>query len=200
MELVLVRHAEPHRVDATEHGGAADPGLTERGRRQADALAEWLRDEDVAAVLASPLRRAIETAAPVAATHGHELEIVDDLAEYDRHSTTYIPVEELRGTDSPEWRAMQAGQLHEVADGDPAAFRARVVDGIESIVERHAGQTVVVVTHGGVINAYVGHVVGVDTPLWFEPRYAAITRVAAQTRGGNLRSLVTLNEGPRPGC
>jgi probable phosphoglycerate mutase len=200
MELVLVRHAEPHRVDVTDHGGPADPALTDRGREQAEALAAWLRDDDVAAVLTSPLRRAVETAAPVAAALGYDLEIVDDLAEYDRNSTTYIPIEDLRGTDTPEWDAMQRGQLHEVADGDPTAFRQRVVDGIESIVDRHAGQTVVVVTHGGVINAYVGHVLGIDTPLWFEPRYAAVTRVAAQTTGRRLRSLVTLNEGPRPGC
>jgi probable phosphoglycerate mutase len=195
MELVLVRHAEPHRVDATEHGGPADPPLTDRGRQQAAALAGWLRGDDIAAVLTSPLRHAVETAAPVAATHGHDLEVVDDLAEYDRHSTTYIPIEDLRGTDTPEWHAMRQGQLHEVADGDPAAFRQRVVDGVESIVERHAGQRVVVVTHGGVINAYVGHVLGIDTPLWFEPRYAAITRVAANRHG--VRSLVTLNETPR---
>lgn len=198
MELVLVRHAEPHRVDATEHGGPADPALTERGHEQAGALAEWLRHEDIAAVLTSPLRRAVETAAPVARSHGTPVEVVDDLAEYDRNSTTYIPIEDLRGTDSPEWHAMRQGQLHEVADGDPHAFRQRVVDGIESIVERHAGQRVVVVTHGGVINAYVGHVLGIDTPLWFEPRYAAITRVAANRHG--VRSLVTLNEGPRLPC
>lgn len=195
MELVLVRHAEPHRVDVTEHGGPADPALTPRGREQAEALAAWLGGDDIAAVLTSPLRRAVETAAPVARTHDKQLEVVDDLAEYDRNSTTYIPVEDLRGTDTPEWHAMQRGQLHEVADGDPAEFRRRVVDGIESIVERHAGRRVVVVTHGGVINAYVGHVLGIDTPLWFEPRYAAITRVAADRHG--VRSLVTLNEAPR---
>jgi probable phosphoglycerate mutase len=200
MELVLVRHAEPHRVEASEHGGPADPALTPRGHEQADALAAWLRGEQISAVLSSPLRRAVETAAPVATTHARALEIVDELAEYDRNSTTYIPIEDLRGTDRPEWHAMQQGQLHEVADGDPAAFRQRVVDGIESIVGRHGGQTVVVVTHGGVINAYVGHILGVDTPLWFEPRYAAITRVAAQTTGRRLRSLVTLNEGPRATC
>ena len=196
MELLLVRHAEPHRVDAGETGtGPADPGLTPTGRTQAYALARHLVDEAIDAVISSPLRRAVETAAPVAATHGLKVEVVDDLAEYDRHATTYIPLEELRGTDAPEWRAMQEGRLREVADGDPAAFRARVVDGIESIVERHRGQRVVVVSHGGVINAYVGHVLGIDRALWFEPRYAAVTRVAA-SRGG-VRSLVTLNESPR---
>jgi probable phosphoglycerate mutase len=196
MELLLVRHAEPHRVDGGEGHGPADPGLTPRGHDQAHALVRWLADtgDTIDAVLTSPLRRAVETATPLARARDHDLEIVDDLAEYDRDSTTYIPMEDLRGTDTPEWHAMQRGQLHEVADGDPDAFRRRVIEGVESIVERHPGQRVVVVSHGGVVNAYVGHVLGIDRPLWFEPRYAAITRVAANRDG--IRSLVTLNEGP----
>lgn len=201
MELLLVRHAEPYRVDAVdaEHAAQtpADPGLTPRGHAQAAALALWVRDADgdVAAIVSSPLRRAVETAAPLARATAIDVEVVDDLAEYDRNATTYIPMEELRGTDAPEWLAMKAGQLHDVADGDPAAFRRRVVDGIEAIVARNPGRKVVVVSHGGVVNAYVGHILGIDRPLWFEPRYAAITRVAASRDGA--RSVVTLNEGPR---
>lgn len=195
MELLLVRHAEPHRVDGGE-GVPADPGLTAAGVRRAGALAAHLGGERIDAVISSPLRRAIETAAPVAETHGLKVDVVDDLAEYDRHATTYIPLEELRGTDAPEWLAMREGRLHEVADGDPSAFRRRVVAGVESIVERHAGQRVVVVTHGGVVNAYVGHILGIARALWFEPRYAAITRVAAQRGPAGARTLVTLNETP----
>jgi probable phosphoglycerate mutase len=196
MELLLVRHAEPHRVDAGEGAGPADPSLTARGERQAHALADWLRADGVDAVVTSPLRRAVETAAPVAATHGLATEVVDDLAEYDRHAATYIPMEDLRGTDDPQWLAIREGRLHDVVDGDPDAFRRRVVDGIEAIVTAHPGRRVVVVTHGGVVNAYVGHVLGIQRALWFEPRYAAVTRVRASRDG--IRSLVTLNEGPRP--
>ena len=51
---------------------------------------------------------------------------------------------------------------------------------------------VVVVCHGGAINAYLGHVAGIDRPLWFEPAYASISRVAASRDG--VRSIVSINE------
>src|SRR5215210_6640675 len=70
MELILVRHAEPRRVGAGEVDGPADPGLTDRGRQQAERLAAWLAVEPVDAVITSPLRRARETAAPVASALG----------------------------------------------------------------------------------------------------------------------------------
>ena len=56
----------------------------------------------------------------------------------------------------------------------------------------HPGQRVAVVCHGGVINAYTGHVLGVDNPLFFLPEYTSITRVFAASSGE--RSIHTLNE------
>ena len=70
MELLLIRHALPIRIEGAE--GAADPPLAELGRRQADALAEHLVDEGVDVLVTSPMRRAIETAAPVAERLGLE--------------------------------------------------------------------------------------------------------------------------------
>ena len=192
MELVLVRHAEPHRVEHDEGAGPADPSLTDAGLVQARRVAAWLGDRRVDAVVASPLRRAVETAAPIAAPHGLDLEVLDDLAEYDRDAASYIPIEELRGSDDPRWLAMAEGRLHDVADGDPGAFRQRVVEGVESLIRAHPGDTVVVVSHGGVLNAYLGHVLGIERPLWFEPPYAGVCRVAASRDG--IRSILSLNE------
>ena len=190
----MVRHAEPHRIEAGEGAdlAPADPSLTDAGVDQARRMAEWLRTRRVDAVVASPLRRAVETAAPVAEVHGLDLEVLDDLAEYDRDAASYIPVEDLRGTDDPRWLAMVEGRLHDVADGDPGAFRRRVVDGVESVIRAHPGATVVVVSHGGVLNAYLGHVLGIERPLWFEPPYAGVSRVAASRDG--IRSILSLNE------
>ncbi|MER3452899.1 MAG: histidine phosphatase family protein [Chloroflexota bacterium] len=192
MELLLVRHAEPERVP--EGIGPADPGLTPAGRAQAAALAEWLRDEEIDRVVTSPLRRAVETAAPVAAVHGLVPEVVDDLAEYDRYATSYIPVEELRATGDERWHAMAEGRLRELAGVDPAAFRARVVRAVESLIRAHPGGRVVAVCHGGVINAYLGHILGIERALWFEPYYASVARVAASRDG--VRSVRSLNERP----
>jgi probable phosphoglycerate mutase len=192
MELLLIRHAEPQRVP--DGPAPADPGLTPTGRDQAAALARWLADEHLDRVVSSPLRRARETAEPLAAAHDLPVVVDDDLAEYDREATSYIPVEELRATGDPRWHAMVEGRLADLADADPDAFLARVVGAIERLVAQHPGGRVAVVCHGGVINAYVGRILGIRRPLWFEPFYASITRVEAGRSGA--RTLRTLNEGP----
>jgi len=189
VDLVLIRHAEPVRV--VEAGGPADPPLHERGRAQAQALAAWLEGEHLDAVWSSPMRRARETAAAVGSRLGMDVVVDEDLAEFDREATSYIPLEELRARRDERWVAMVEGNLAEF-DVDPDAFRAGVVDALERIVSASPGATVAVVCHGGVINAYAAHVLGIDRVLFFEPRYASINRFAAARQG--TRSVVSLNE------
>ena len=81
MELVLIRHAEPERVVST--GGRADPELTPRGREQARRTAAWLEGEAIAAVWSSPLRRAVQTAEPLAAALGQPVLTDERLSEFD---------------------------------------------------------------------------------------------------------------------
>ncbi|HEY3189018.1 MAG TPA: histidine phosphatase family protein, partial [Solirubrobacteraceae bacterium] len=191
MDLLLIRHAEPVRVESAE--GAADPELTGRGREQARRLAEWLADEAIDAVWASPLRRAIETATELARAHAVELVVDDELCEWDRDDPSYIPIEELRRLRDERWFALVEERWDELAPGlDPARFRAGVVGAVERVVATHPGEHVAVVCHGGVINAYLGHVLGISRHLWFEPRYASVSRVAASRDGA--RSVVSLNE------
>src|SRR5262245_49809422 len=77
MELVLIRHALPVRRELLE--GVADPELSEAGVLQAAHLADYLAAESIDAVYASPLRRAIETAAPIAARFGIEVAVLDGI-------------------------------------------------------------------------------------------------------------------------
>ena len=93
MELLLVRHALPIRVEDVE--GPADPELSEAGHHQARYLADYLAFERVHAVYASPLRRAMQTAAPVAERQGVEVLVAEGIAEYDREASEYIPVEQM---------------------------------------------------------------------------------------------------------
>jgi broad specificity phosphatase PhoE len=69
----LLRHGEVHNPDGVLYGRLPGFRLSERGERQAKLVAEALAGEDVAAVLASPLERARQTAAPLAAAHGLEV-------------------------------------------------------------------------------------------------------------------------------
>lgn len=189
MDLLLIRHGEPVRIAESE--GPADPPLSPRGVVQAERLAVWLADERLDGMWSSPMRRAQETAAPVARHHGLPVVLDDELAEFDREATSYIPYEELKSTNDPRYRAMVTDRLHEM-EVDGARFQAGVVAAMERVVEANPGRTVAVACHGGVINAYLAHVLRLDRILWFAPSYTSISRVAASRAG--VRSVVSVNE------
>jgi 2,3-bisphosphoglycerate-dependent phosphoglycerate mutase len=192
MDLLLVRHAEPVRTPAGSVTGPADPGLTPLGFDQAERLAAWLACEPIDAVLSSPMRRARETAQPLAAALGCEVEIVDGLIEYDSTSADYIPMEELQATNDPRWLAMVEGRWEELG-ADPAhVFKARVAQCVDDIVDRFPGRRVAAVCHGGVVNCALAAVLDIDRYLWFEPHYTSISRVIASRSG--IRSVVSINE------
>lgn len=193
MELLVIRHAEPVRVEASDR--RADPSLTPRGQEQARLLARWLAPEGIAAVYSSPAARARETAAPVAAAAGVDVRVLDGVDEYDREATSYIPIEEMRARGGPEWEALAEGRLGDLTPAATTAFRDRVVAAMEQVIAAHPGGRVAVVAHGGVQNVYVGHLLGRPPTLWFEPGYAAICRIAASTRSHH-RTVVALNERP----
>jgi 2,3-bisphosphoglycerate-dependent phosphoglycerate mutase len=183
VKLLLIRHAEPD----TEHGPRPDPPLSSAGVAQASALGRWLAAEELVAVYTSPLLRARETAgflSPDAMT-------VDGLAEVGGRGE-YVAVETLRRDGDPRYAALISGDL-ELYGTDADTFRATVVEAIDGIVDRHAGETVAVVSHAGVINAYLGVHLGIGKRLiWAALDYAGVTRVIANRTG--VRTISALNE------
>jgi len=192
VELLLIRHAEPVRVASGETAAPADPGLTNRGAEQSRRLADWLAAEGIDAITTSPLRRARETAAPLGALLGIEPTVVEGLSEYDAHSDEYIPIEELRALKDDRWHATIEGRWADVGGVDPAEFQANVVPVVDDLIARHPGQKVAAFTHGGVVNVYLAHVLGIDRLLWFHPEYTSISRVHAARSGP--RSVASVNE------
>ena len=190
MEIVFVRHGLPLRVELET--GIADPELAAEGHEQAAKMAAYLGVEDVEAVYVSPLRRALETARPLCKVLGLEAVVSEGVAEFDRNSREYVPVEELRATNDPRWEKLLRGEWDGV-DEDPSIFKARVVATVEDMIARHPGGRVVVVCHGGVINQYLAHVLGIETHIgFFYPKYTSIHRVMAARSG--QRSIVSINE------
>jgi 2,3-bisphosphoglycerate-dependent phosphoglycerate mutase len=190
MELLLVRHALPVRQVNTD--GPADPELSEIGHEQAKHLAAYLRTEAIHALYASPMRRARETATPLAQVTGLPMTIVDKVAEFDRHHGEYIPAEEMKATNHPRWQAMMRGEALET-DIPPEEFHRDVVTAVDGLIDAHPGEKIAVVCHGGVINAYLSHVLGLSPSSgFFYPNYTSIHRVAASRNGH--RSIVTVNE------
>jgi probable phosphoglycerate mutase len=190
MELMLIRHGLPVRRELSE--GIADPELADAGHAQARLLTDYLVSESIDAVYASPLRRAYQTAEPLAAAKGLEITVVDGVAEWDRNASEYIPIEELKAANDPRWQAMVRGEWT-AHDESPEEFAARVIGSLEVIVDAHRGQRVAVSCHGGVINAYLAHILGLPVGQgFFYPNYTSIHRIAASS--GGHRSVVTVNE------
>lgn len=188
MELLLIRHALPVRVEGVEN---ADPGLDGEGVRQAQALADWLVGEAVDGIYVSPMRRARETAAPLETETGLPARVDDGLTEFDRGFDFYIPMEDLKAENHPHWQVLSSGDWSEVP-GDIFAFRDRVIATIDAIADANPSRRIAVVCHGGVINAYAAGVLGIEAPLFFEPAYTSVSRFLASSKGP--RSLVSLNE------
>ena len=87
MELILIRHGLPLRVDNSETGEEADPSLSPLGGRQAEALADWLihgpAAQKIDAIYSSPKKRALETVQPLAKGLEKEVTIEPRIIEYD---------------------------------------------------------------------------------------------------------------------
>ncbi|GAB2485582.1 histidine phosphatase family protein [Jatrophihabitans fulvus] len=194
----LVRHGQQQFPGgAFTPGEWADPPLSAVGERQAKAVGVGLADEPIDVVVCSNLRRAMQTAAEVAAPHGLEPIVYPQLREVD----TYRDVPEgakLQDVLPPVmWHGVRARFEQELRwDVSPfsepsAEFRARVVTAIEGVLELHEGRHVAVVCHGGVINAYLGHLLGLRQDMFFRPVHASVSRVLV---GGHRRVIHTLNE------
>ncbi|MGH9047300.1 MAG: histidine phosphatase family protein [Acidimicrobiales bacterium] len=192
MLLLLIRHGETRRVESET--GIANPALTAHGHWQARRLADWLRaTELIAHIAVSPLQRARQTAEPLLEEFGLEPEVIPGLAEFDARASSYIPMEEMRAKRDPRFRAMIEGRWEDFGgEIQPKAFRRSVVDTLNGLAATHPAQTVAVVCHGAVINAYLGDVIGTPRLLWFEPRYTSMHRVLVSRRG--VRSVETVNE------
>lgn len=189
VELWLIRHALPLRIDGGD--GPADPALAPDGLEQAKRLAAWWAPLGADAVYTSPMRRARETAEPLARALGLEPTVVDDLREYDAHESTYVPLEDLRA-DPDLWAATVEAWLSPEAEARRQEFREEVVRAVDGVVSG-AHQRAVVVCHGGVINAYLSRVLSLPGTMFFEPAYTGVSRVLA---GPSHRQLVSLNEAP----
>lgn len=167
--LVLLRHGvTAHTVEKRFSGGLAssNPGLSEDGRAQIRAAAEWLSPlaERIDAVIASPVRRTRESAQILADLLGKPIEEEPGFAEMEFGSWDGKTFAEVADTHKDELDAW-LGSLDE-APGGGESFRAveqRVLAALQRVLDRHAGKTVVVVSHVTPIKTLIAH--AVDAPL-----------------------------------
>ncbi|MEP6758213.1 MAG: histidine phosphatase family protein [Actinomycetota bacterium] len=184
--LYLIRHGKADhrstRQAETPRGSTADPPLDEIGRDQARALARRLgMMPSPAAIYCSTLTRARETIAPYLEATGRDVVYLDDLAEWHAGDWELKEFEELL-TEHPEMPArvlLQDPVFVLAPNSEPVhAFRERVVAAVEGTLATHPDGDVWIVCHGGVINAYVGSILGVEEQeMFFLPANASINTV-----------------------
>jgi broad specificity phosphatase PhoE len=193
--LYLIRHGKADRRSGAEartpRGLAADPPLDETGRDQAEILARRLmKMPQPAAIYCSTLARARQTIAPFVEATGADVTYRDDLAEWFGGEWEFKEFEELL-IEHPEipQRILLQDPLFFLAPGGEAfgSFQDRVVREIEGALAAHPDGDLWVVCHGGVINAYVGTVLGVEEQeMFFLPPNTSINTIKVQ---GDSRAL-----------
>ena len=176
MELILVRHGRPEHVENA--AGAADPVLSEIGREQAECTADLLIGAGIDHIVTSPMRRAAQTAAPLSERLDLVPEIIEGLAEFDRHESSYVPAEIRRETD-PE--SFYVDPMDGIGD-DVHDFVEAVTTNFRSVIADNPGRTVVAFCHGMVTSVWFAHVLGlVGGPTQFVPDYCGVSRFLAST-------------------
>ena len=193
MELLVIRHARPVRDEAPE-GGSADPDLADLGRLQAEATADYLTDEGIDHIVSSSMKRALQTAEPLAERLGLSIERLDDLRESDHRSQIYVPAEEMERDDPSVAHYFDPdADINETIFLDGyEEFRTRVERGFEHVIRTNRSRTVAVFCHGMVTGVYLQILLGIDDPLSLLVDYCGITRVAAASTG--LRTVRSVNE------
>jgi len=196
--LYLIRHGrsdfDSSEMSATPRGDQFDPPLSDEGRRQSELLAARLRvmELDPVAVYCSPLRRTRETVAPYADAAGIDVVFDEELIEAHIGGWEGRPFEEIVASDPDlvhRIRNQQAIWSRAPGGESERDFRARIVTALDSILTSHPDGDVVVVAHGGVINAYCGHVMGLPSAMFFLPENTSINSVVVDGEGRTVRFL-----------
>jgi probable phosphoglycerate mutase len=196
-EVFLVRHAHQRLDLAGSIGGYTDPPLSGLGEQQAQLLGAALSTRKIDGVYTSALQRALRTAQAITQHHRIEPVVVADLREIAMFRDAPQHLSSLEFLGSEALAALRQRFILERSwdvypYSEPSAeFRRRVVNAIETIISDHAGGRVVVVCHGGVINAYVSHVMGSKFDVLFRPAHTSISIVASAE---GIDTVYTLND------
>jgi phosphoserine phosphatase len=168
--LFLARHGQSVSNAVRRFQGSQDVPLSDLGRRQAAALSLALRGGRLARVYSSPLERARRTAEIVAGELALPLTLVDDLRELSLGEWEGRAIDEIRALPGdPYARWVRDPVRHFPPGAEPlSAVQERALRAVEAIAAAHPdGDDVLVVSHGGVISAYLAHWLGLPlSSIW----------------------------------
>jgi probable phosphoglycerate mutase len=184
-DILLIRHGETAWNRMRRMQGHIDIGLNDEGQRQARSLARALQSEPPAAIYASDLQRARNTAQAVADIHQLPVHIDSALRErcygafeglmYDEISLQHPEAFALWQSRDPQARFPAGEREAETLE----EFHQRSVDVVTRIAQQHPDQRIVIVTHGGVLDCLyrAAHDLSITSPRDFAILNAAINRL-----------------------
>jgi probable phosphoglycerate mutase len=165
--ILLVRHGQTPTTGKVLPGRAKGLHLADEGHRQAATAAERIGALGrIDAIYSSPLERAKETAAPIAAARGLKTQIDRGLFECDFGDWTGRELKELMKL--PEWRTVQsAPSTFRFPNGESfTEMQTRMVTTLDKLRLQHPGGTIVCVSHADTIKAAVAHALGTHIDLF----------------------------------
>lgn len=186
--ILLIRHGQTDWNVRGRWQGHTDVPLNETGRRQARALAQRLVDWPIQSLYSSDLTRATMTAQILGQTLG--LEPIHEPAWRERFGGQFegLTGAEIQVGFPDAWAELQTGIVDPPGGENNQALRQRAASAFQQVVERHTGEMVAVVGHGGILKSLICHVLGVPVA-----RYGRLS-----LRGNTGLSIIEIRErGPR---
>jgi len=168
-KVILVRHGQTLWNLEMKYQGHCDVALTEKGVEQAMMAAQRLADEDISAVYASDLSRALKTAECIADVHRLPVTTIPDLREINFGEWEGLTFEGIN-SQRPDGRSKLFTHPDEIVIPGGETFREvkdRATTALAKLVIEHPNQTIVVVSHGATIRAVLCAVLNIHLNyLW----------------------------------
>lgn len=185
-ELWLIRHGQTDWNKNRIFQGHLDTPLNDKGEQQAMALVETLGDTSFKAIYSSDLKRAMQTAKPLAKIKGQEIITEKKLREIHVGLYEGIPVEEVI-TENPEWvkRFREGDPTFLIPGGESMGeFSERICSALESIAGRYQGERVAIFTHGGAIGSALRRAYNDPDKRQFMVPNCGVTKLVLKPGGG----------------
>lgn len=199
--LWFTRHGEVEAPWVGTFLGTKDVGLSDLGRHQAEAIAKYLEDAPIDAIVSSPRKRALDTAAPLARSKGMKLDVRKRLGEMDFGAWEGLAWDAIKQRDpdfANRWMADPAKVP--CPEGESCDdFFARATAEVGALLDEYKGRTVVLSGHAGVNRCILGHVLKRTylEMFQFAQDYGCVNAVGWGAEGFGQVALLNFVPGPR---
>ena len=188
--VLLIRHGQSEGNAERRFGGHTATPLSPRGRKQAHATAQALKDDSLTAIYSSDLARAVETAQPLAALTGLPINSTDAFRERSVGVMEGLTFEDAAQRHPDEYAALLRRDFEHVLSGGESYRQLldRARNKLDAIIEQHKGGRIAVFSHTGTICIMALHLMGaLDAPelkpVWISSANCGITRFELRSDG-----------------